>query len=353
MSADRIGIANLQKQHTPIENELVEVFRTVLRSGRFVLGPEVEALERESAQLHGVRHGIGMSSGTDALLAGLMALGIGPGDEVITTPLSFFATAGTVVRVGAVPVFADVDDDILLDPRAVEAAVTPRTKAVILVHLFGRVGQAPKVSVPIIEDAAQSFAAEGVGKLGALACVSFFPTKNLGALGDAGMVLTDDDALAEKLRKLRIHGQRAKYIHQLVGGNFRIDALQCALLRAKLPYLATWNARRMANARRYDELLRGSTPLRIPRPFRDKEVVHQYVVRAPRRDELRKFLSENGVDTEVHYPLLYHQDALAQYARSCPRAEQIATEVVALPVHSELEPAEIEKVASLVKKFYG
>ncbi len=350
-----IPMADLAAQHAPLADELVAAFRRVVASGRFVLGPEVEAFERAVAQRHGVRHAIGVSSGTDALLAALMALGVGPGDEVITTPTSFFATAAVVARLGATPIFADIDEDYLMDARAAERAVTPRTRAIILVHLFGRVAAAPRVSVPIVEDAAQAFGARGVGRIGAAACLSFFPTKNLGALGDAGLVLTDDDDRAARLRKVRVQGQRRKHQHEILGGNFRLDELQAALLRVKLPHLDAWNARRRENADAYAARLTG-TPLRLPR-FADGDVVHQYVVRTPYRDALRAYLAERGVETDVYYPLpMYRQPALggdgAAAAASCPNAEAAARDTLALPVHSEIGEAEVARVADAIVAFY-
>lgn len=346
-----IRMAEITAHHAPHEEALCETFRRVLRSGRFILGPEVEALEREVAALHGARFGVGVTSGTDALLAVLMALGVGPGDEVVTTPLSFFATAAVIVRAGARPVFADVGEDWLLDPRAAERAVTPRTRAVIPVHLFGQVAEIPDVRVPVIEDAAQAIGAARVGKLGRAACFSFFPTKNLGAIGDAGMVLTDDEDLARRLRVLRSQGQPRKNVMEVVGGNFRIDELQAALLRVELPHLSTWNERRRANARRYGELLAG-TRLCLPR-LRDGDVVHHYVVRAPERDRLKAHLRERGIETEIYYPTMHTQPALAHLRASCPRAEAMAAEALALPVHAEMTDADVARVAGEVRAFYG
>jgi len=347
----KIPIADLVAQHAPLRDELLAAFQRVVDSGRFILGPEVEAFEREVAELHGVAHAVGVSSGTDALLAALIALGVGPGDEVLTTPLSFFATAGCVARLGARPVFTDIDDDLLLDAWDAERKVSSRTRAVILVHLFGKVGAPPRIDVPIIEDAAQAVGAARVGKLGRMACLSFFPTKNLGALGDAGMVITDDAELAEKLRALRAHGKRQRYRHDLLGGNFRLDALHAALLRAKLPRLREWNLRRMEHALAYDRLLAG-TPLGLPR-FAHGDVVHHYVVRAKDRDRLREHLAAREIETEIYYPVpLHRQPALLQDV-SLPRAERACAEVLALPVHAELPPGAVERVAAAVREHYG
>jgi dTDP-4-amino-4,6-dideoxygalactose transaminase len=347
----KIPIADLVAQHAPLRDELVAAFGRVVDSGRFILGPEVEAFEREVAALHGVAHAVGVSSGTDALLAALMALEVGPGDEVITTPFSFFASAACAARLGARVVFADVDDDLLLDADDARRKVTARTRAIVFVHLFGRVGAPPRGDVPVIEDAAQAIGAAGVGRLGKMACLSFFPTKNLGALGDAGLVMTDDGGLADRLRSLRAHGQRGRYRHDLLGGNFRIDALQAALLRAKLPRLHAWNERRMAHARLYDRLL-ADTPLGLPR-FRDGDVVHHYVVRAPDRDSLREALRARDIETEVYYPVPLHRQACIAQDVSLPRAERAAAEVLALPVHAELGPGAVERVGAAVREHYG
>jgi len=347
----RIPIVDLGAQHAAISGDLEAAFRRVVTSSRFILGPEVEALERDVAAIHGVRHAIGVASGTDALLAALMELGMGPGDEVLTTPLSFFATAGCIARLGALPVFADVDDDMLLDPEDAVRRITPRTRAIVLVHLFGRVCEPPETDIPVIEDAAQAVGAARVGKLGRAACLSFFPTKNLGALGDAGMVLTDDADAAGRLRALRSHGRRQRDRHDLLGGNFRIDALQAALLGVKLRRLSDWNARRMQNARTYDRLLQ-ETPLKLPR-FRDGDVVHHYVVRAPDRDRLRDHLSSQDIETQIYYPIpLHRQPAIAQDV-SLPRAERAVDEVLALPVHAELGDEAIETVAAAIHQHYG
>jgi len=347
----RVPIADLAAQQAAVHDDLEAAFRRVVQSGRFILGPEVEAFEREVATLHGAVHAVGMSSGTDALLATLMALKVGPGDEVITTPLSFFATAGCIARLGARPVFADVDDDLLLDAGDALRRITPRTRAIVVVHLFGRVCDAPRSEVPVIEDAAQSIGAARVGKLGRAACLSFFPTKNLGALGDAGMVLTDDKDLGDRLRLLRAHGQRTRNHHEVLGGNFRLDALHAALLRAKLPHLRAWNERRMHNARLYDRLLAG-TPLRLPR-FRAGDVVHHYVVRANDRDALHEYLQKREIQTEVYYPIPLHRQPATAQDVSLPRAERAADEVLALPVHAELPEGAVEHVAAAIREHYG
>jgi dTDP-4-amino-4,6-dideoxygalactose transaminase len=355
----RVPLLDLRRQFEQVGPAVEAAVKRVLASGQFILGEEVAALEREIAARHGVKHAIGMSSGTDALLAALMALELGPEDEVVTTALSFFATAGAIARLGARPVFADIEAGSLnLDPRDALRRITPRTRAIIPVHLFGRaadVAPLAAVGIPIIEDAAQALDVPGVGKLGRMATLSFFPSKNLGAAGDAGMVLTDDDALADRLRLLRAHGSRPKYVHHVVGGNFRLDALQAAILRAKLPFLEGWSARRRENAARYRELLAG-TPLELPADT-PGHVWHHFVVRAPRRDALRQHLASAGVETEVYYPTPLHLQPcfahLGNRAGDLPEAERAALECLALPVHPDLDPPQLERVAAQVTSFYG
>jgi dTDP-4-amino-4,6-dideoxygalactose transaminase len=364
-----VPLLDLGAHHAPLRTELLAALARVVDSGHFILGPEVAALEAEVAALSGARHGVGVSSGTDALLAALMALEVGPGDEVVTTPFSFFATAGAIARLGARPIFCDIDPATFnLDPAQVAGRVGPKTRAIIPVHLFGRMADLDAIAaaapgVPILEDAAQAIGARRgparAGGAGLLGCLSFFPSKNLGALGDAGLVLTSDDALAVRLRSLRAHGSAPgrKYHHERVGGNFRLDALQAAALRVKLPHLARWSAARRAHALRYRELLAG-TPVALPPADRaDEQVVwNQFVIRAPRRDALREHLRGRGVMTEVYYPVPLHLQpcfaALGHGPGSFPAAEQAAAEAVALPVFPELTAAQQEYVAAAVRDFY-
>jgi dTDP-4-amino-4,6-dideoxygalactose transaminase len=272
---------------------LLAALTRVMDSGGFILGPEVEAFEKELAAALGVGRAIGVSSGTDALLVALMALGVGPGDEVVTTPLSFYATVGCIARLGARPVFADIEPESFnLDPAAAAAAACgAKTRAVIPVHLFGRPAVLPKVNLPVVEDAAQSIGACKLG--GIMSCLSFFPSKNLGAFGDGGAVLCDDAQVADKVVLLRTHGSRPKYVHHVVGGNFRLDALQAAILRVKLPQLAGWTAARRANADRYRRLFAASpgipAELHLPADV-PGHIYNQFVIRAPRRDGLREHL---------------------------------------------------------------
>ena len=333
-----------------VRAEIDAAIARVIDSGRFIGGPEVEGFERELAALAGVGEAVGVSSGTDALLAILMALGIGAGDEVVTTPVSFFATAGAIARVGARPVFAEVDDELTLDPDAAVAAMTARTRAVVTVDLFGRPAQLPATGVPVIVDAAQALGAGPVR--GVAAAISFFPTKNVGALGDAGAVLTDDAALADRVRLLRTQGARPRHHHVALGGNFRLDAIQAAVLRVRLPRLAASIAARRERAARYREAL-ATAPVRLPGDHRD-HVWHQFVIRAPDRDALRAHLAREGIATEVYYPEPLHQApcfAALGYG-SLPHAESACREVLALPVSPALTADDQGRVIAAITAFY-
>ena len=351
-----VPLLDLQGQYRPLRDDLLAAIARVCDSQRFIGGPEVEALERELAAYIGVRHAVGVSSGTDALLVALMALGVGPGDEVVTSTYSFFASAGSIVRLGATPKLVDIDPATYnVDPAAVTSAITSRTRAIIPVHLYGLCADMDplleagrRAGVPLIEDAAQAIGAtykgRQAGTMGAVACFSFFPSKNLGAFGDAGLVTTDDDAIARELRLLRNHGAEPKYFHRRVGGNFRLDALQAAVLRVKLPHLAGWSAMRRANAERYERLFqdRGLTS-RVVLPVRppDREhIFNQYVVRVPDRDRVRARLERAGVGTEIYYPVPFHLQecfaSLGHRAGDFPAAEAAARETLALPIYGEL-----------------
>lgn len=367
-----VPLLDLGAQNGPLLPALRSAFDRVLSENHYILGPEVEAFERELCAQLGFPHAITVSSGTDALLLALMALGIGQGDEVITTPFSFFATAGCIARVGARPIFVDIDPASYgLDPECVERAITARTKALLPVHLFGQAADltalrrvAEQHGVPIIEDAAQALGATHrgapVGTLGAFGCFSFFPSKNLGGFGDGGLLATTDDALAERARVLRSHGGSPKYYHQLIGGNFRLDALQCALLRVKLPELARYTQARRENAAFYDERLRplaAAGALQTPARVDEGHVYNQYVVRTPRRDELRRALSEARIGSEVYYPRCLHlQECFAYLGHrpgDLPNAERAAEEVLAIPVFPELTSAQREHVAATIVGFFS
>ncbi len=358
MSAVRVPLLDVSAQNAPIRAQLLEAITRVVDSGTFIMGPEVQAFEVELAAFSGCRHAVGLSSGTDALLVALMALGVGPGDEVVTSTFSFYATAGCIARVGARPVFADIEPDSLnLDPAAAAAACGPRTKAVIPVHLFGRASRLPAVQVPLIEDAAQSIGAAPLS--GIASCLSFFPSKNLGAFGDAGALCTNDQSFADRVALLRTHGSRPKYVHHLVGGNFRLDALQAAVLRVKLPHLPRHTQARRAHAARYRQLF-AATP-RIPPelalpPDVPGHIYNQFVVRAPRRDALRAHLTAVGVATEIYYPLPFHQQPcfkdLGYREGAFPVAEAACREVLALPIHPELTEAQQGYVVEQIAAFY-
>jgi dTDP-4-amino-4,6-dideoxygalactose transaminase len=353
----QVPLLDVPAQIRPLREELLAAIARVVDSGHFILGAEVEALERELAAALGVAHAIGVSSGTDALLCGLMALGVGPGDEVVTSTYSFFATAGVVARLGARPVLVDIEPDSFnLDPRAAAAAVTARTKAVVPVHLFGRPAARLDVGVPVLEDAAQSIGASPT--VGLASCLSFFPSKNLGAFGDAGAIVSNDAAFADRARLLRTHGGRPKYHHHVVGGNFRIDALQAAVLRVKLPRLAAWSAARRANAERYRRLF---SDARLPPELRLPDdapghIYNQFVIRAPRRDALREHLARAGVGTEVYYPVPFHLQPCFRdlgYAEGAfPEAEAAARESLALPIYPELTEAQQAHVVARIAAFY-
>jgi dTDP-4-amino-4,6-dideoxygalactose transaminase len=363
-----VPLLDLQAQYRPLRDELLAAVTRVCDSQRFILGPEVEALERELSEALEVDHAIAVSSGTDALLATLMALGIGPGDEVITSTYSFFATAGCVTRVGATPVFVDIlPATFNLDPAAVVRAMTPRTRAVMPVHLYGLCADmAPLLQttqaagVAMIEDACQAIGARcGTRQAGSMAtagCFSFFPSKNLGAFGDGGLVTTRDASLAREVRLLRNHGAEPKYVHKRIGGNFRLDALQAAVLRVKLPHLPAWTVRRRQNALRYDELFRefGLTDVvTLPvEPAGYHHIFNQYVIRLPERDRVREELSARGIGTEVYYPVPFHlQECFADLAYThgqFPVAEEAAATSLALPIYGELTAAQQHAVVGAI-----
>jgi dTDP-4-amino-4,6-dideoxygalactose transaminase/acetyltransferase-like isoleucine patch superfamily enzyme len=361
---------DLAAQNGPLLSAFREAFERVVAKNQYIMGPDVEALERELESTLGFKHAISVSSGTDALLLALMALDIGPGDEVITTPFSFFATAGCVARVGAKPVFVDIDARTLnLDVALIERAITPRTKAILPVHLFGlaadmnaivRIASARGLSV--IEDAAQAlgtrFHERPVGTLGNFGCFSFFPSKNLGGFGDGGLVTTERDDLADRARLLRTHGGRPKYFHKAIGGNFRLDTLQAALLRVKLPLLTSYAQKRRANAAFYDQAF---APLesagKLQRPVKDAgHVYNQYVVRTAQREGLRAALKAAGIGSDVYYPRgLHEQECFANLGYgpgSMPETERACHEVLALPIYPELSEAQREYVATTVRDYF-
>jgi dTDP-4-amino-4,6-dideoxygalactose transaminase len=367
-----VPLLDLKLQQQAIESELLEAVRRVFKNGQYVLGPETEKLEQDVAKLSGVQFALGVSSGTDALLLALMGLDIGLGCEVITTPFSFFATAGSIARLGAKPVFCDIDPATYnLSASLLDSVIGSKTRAVMPVHLYGQVADMPSIlkiadkhRIKIVEDAAQAIGAtdasgRAAGSFGAAACLSFYPTKNLGALGDAGMVMTSDPALADKMRLLRVHGSQARYYHKMIGGNFRMDALQAAFLNVKLAHLSQWTSQRRAKAKRYDSLFEqsGLTKEGIVTPKSSPgHIYHQYVIRAPKRDSLRDFMSKRQIGTEVFYPLPLHLQECFAYLGykkgSFPEAEKAALETVALPIYPELTDTQQEEVVLAVKAFY-
>lgn len=377
-----VPLLDLNAQNLLLEEELTATFVRVLRSGRFILGEEVEAFEAECAALVGSRHAISMSSGTDALLAGFMALDLGPGDEVLCPAFTFFATAGCISRTGATPVFCDVTAaDFGMDAADAESRITARTKAVVPVHLFGQSSDmagvaslAARHGLEVVEDVAQAIGAahhgRGLGAIGGMGCFSFFPSKNLGGFGDGGMVTTDDEALADKLRQLRNHGMYPKYHHSMIGGNFRMDALQCALLRIKLRHLGSYAAGRRRNAAYYLDRLSqftgvasGASPAsaeaRLILPFEqagNDHVWNQFTLRVPgagRRDALKDFLTARGIGCEIYYPVPLHRQQCfanlpARAIAGCPVSERLSSEVLSIPVYPELLECQLDEVAAAI-----
>jgi len=367
-----VPLLDLAAHHTPLREEFLDAFTRVMDAQRYILGPEVEALEAEVAERCGVRFGVGVSSGSDALIVALMALDIGPGDEVITSTYTFFATAGAISRLGATPVFVDIEaHSFNLDPQAVIDAIGPRTKAVVPVHLFGRcadmdeiVTAADERGVPVIEDAAQAIGAETpdgrtAGSVGAMTCFSFFPSKTLGGFGDGGMVVSDDERLADKVRLLRGHGARPKYFHKIVGGNFRLDALQAALLRVKLRHLDRSLAGRSAAAERYRTLFGGpaeTAQVQLPQHVSGHSYA-LFVIRADRRDELQEHLSARDIGSAIYYPLPLHVQEcfadLGQGSGDLPVSEKAAAETLAIPLFPEITEDQQQAVVDACREFYA
>ncbi len=360
-------LLDLKAQYATIKTDIDAAVQGVMESCRFIGGPEITALEEEIARYSQCPHGIACASGTDALLLALRALGIGPGDEVVTTAYSFFASAGTIVNAGATPVMIDIDPRTYnLDPHVLEAAITPRTKAVVAVHLYGQCcditavkAVCDKHQLYLIEDAAQSIGSEWDGKragsFGDFGCFSFFPSKNLGCAGDGGMMVARNPDYADRARLLREHGARPKYYHAIVGTNSRLDALQAAILRVKLRHLDRWSEMRAKNADLYDSLFEGS---RTGRPYRDprgRHIYNQYVIRIPDRDGLKNFLTERGIGTEVYYPVPLHLQqcfsSLGYKAGDLPHSEAAANETLALPIYPEVGEERIRYVAATVREY--
>ena len=385
----KVPLLDLKPQYLALKPELDAAMLRVAESQHFILGAAVRELEEKVAAYCGAKHGLGLSSGTDALLLALMAYGYGPGDEVITSPYTFFATGGTIARTGARPVFIDIDPvtwnlradlvaqflekdcerraDQLYDRRT-----GGRVRAIMPVHLYGQcadmdafVKLAERFGLALIEDAAQAIGSEcpggrRAGGIGDVGCLSFFPTKNLGAFGDAGMVVTNDDALAERMRILRVHGGEPKYYHAVIGGNFRLDEIQAAVLNVKFPHLEAWHAGRQRNAAYYDRAFAAAGAAQVVTPTARpgfRHIYNQYVIRVPDRDRLRAYLGEQGVGTEIYYPVPLHMQKCFAYLgyrpEDCPESAKAASETLALPIYPELAEAQLQHVVDTVAGFYG
>ena len=368
--AMQVPLLDLKAQHRTIRDEIRAAVDKILESQYFINGPEVKQLEEAVATYSSCLKAVGVSSGTDALLASLMALGIGPGDEVITTPFTFFATVGSIWRIGAQPVFVDIESDTCnIDPARIAPVISPRTKAIMPVHLYGQCAEmdpilelAKKHRLYVIEDAAQSIGSSYKGRkacsMGTVGCLSFFPSKNLGGIGDGGMIVTNDAELADKITMLRDHGMRPKYYYKYIGGNFRLDTLQAAALLVKLQHLDAWSEKRRWNAARYNELLSDCAEVATPviRTY-NTSVFNQYVIRVQKgRDALKQFLQDNGIGTDIYYPLCLHEQecfkSLGYKPGDFPESEKAARDVLALPIYPELTEEQIRYVAGKVIELF-
>ncbi len=364
----RVPLLDLRQQFREVEDEVRAAIDRVLTTQEYILGSEADAFEKEAAVYCAARHAVAVSNGSDAIVASLMTLGIGPGDEVIVPTFTFFATAGCVARVGARPVFVDIlPDTFNIDPAAVEAAITPRTRAIIPVHLYGQCADMDRLmaiarrhNLLVVEDAAQAIGATwrgtSAGSFGIAGTISFYPTKNLSAIGEAGLVVSNDDAFATKLRQIRNHGQSERYFHHYIGGNFRMDGIQAAALRVKMRHLPDWTEARRRRAARYSTALAG-TPITCPVVNSEAHhVFHQYTIRAPQRDALRAHLAEAGVATGLYYPLPLHLQPCFDYLGfskgQFPVAERAVEEVVSLPISPEMSEAQQEHVVQSILAFY-
>ena len=383
-----VPLLDLTAQYQTIKKELDAAVASVIESQYFILGPKTQACEQAIAGYTNCAHAVGVSSGTDALLIALIAEDIGPGDEVVTTAFSFFATAGTIARLGATPVFVDIDPTTYnIDPALIADKITDRTRAIMPVHLYGQMAEMEPImelaaakNLVVIEDAAQAIGSEHrglrAGSIGHYGCFSFFPTKNLGGFGEGGMVVTNDPDRAEKLFVLRVHGGKPKYHHKIIGGNFKLDALQAAVVHAKLRHLDGWTAARQSNAARYDRLfeaagltaagLAGATAkgpplaqlalITTPRAVTDRHIFNQYIIRVAKRDELKAFLAERGVSSEIYYPIALHlQECFAYlgHARGdFPESESAASQTLALPIYPELSEQQAQKVVDEISAFF-
>jgi len=366
-----VPLLDVNRQYQQLKKELDDAVLTVLGHGKFILGPEVKQLEEEIARLCGVKYGIGVASGTDALLLALRACGVGPGDEVITTDFSFFATAGVVSRLGATPVLVDIEPDTYnIDPTLIEAAISPRTKVIMPVHLFGQVADmdpimeiAKKHNLKVVEDAAQAIGAEykgrKAGSIGHFGCFSFYPSKNLGAIGDGGIIVTDDDGLESLARILRVHGAEPKYYHKLVGYNSRLATIQAAALLVKLPHLQGWSEKRIEHARIYDKAFAGlkgvSTP--VVKDYSTFHIFNQYTVAVANRDQVMAGLRGAGIGNEIYYPVPFHVQecfaSLGHKPEEFPVSNKAAGEVLSIPIYSEMTAAEQQEVITTFTGIVG
>lgn len=366
-----VPLLDVTRQYRALKKEMDGAVLKVLASGQFILGPEVGKLEQEVAHLSGVRHGIGVASGTDALLLALRACGVGPGTEVITTDFSFFASAGVVSRLGAKPVLVDIEPDTYnIDPALIEAAITPHTKVIMPVHLFGQMADmdpimeiARRYELKVVEDAAQSIGAEyksrRAGSFGTYGCFSFYPSKNLGAIGDGGMIITDHQEHDHAVRILRVHGAEPKYYHKLVGYNSRLATIQAAALLVKMPHLESWSKKRIERAKIYDEAFAGIDAIRTPvvKDYTTFHIFNQYTIAVPKRDEVMKQLKAAGIGCEIYYPVPFHVQECFAYLGyrpdEFPISSKAADEVLSIPIYSEMTDAEQEEVIGAFRKIFA
>jgi dTDP-4-amino-4,6-dideoxygalactose transaminase len=363
-----VPLLDLSRQYSYLQSQMDKAVLKVLAHGHFILGPEVGQLEKESAALCGVKHAVGVASGTDALMLSLDAAGVRPGDEVITTDFSFFSTAGVISRLGATPVFVEIEEDSYnIDPILIERAVTSKTKVIMPVHLFGQVADmdpimdiARKHGLKVIEDAAQAIGAEykgrPAGSMGDYGCFSFYPTKNLGAGGDAGIIVTNDDAGFERLRMLRVHGQSGKYEHQFVGYNSRLDSIQAAILLVKLPYLRTWSEKRAQHAKTFDDAFGDIAEIRTPvvKDYTTFHIYNQYTLASSRRDSILEGLKKAGIGYCIYYPIPFHRQEcfapLGYKPGQLPVSSKAAIEVFSIPIYPELTDKEQAEIIDTIKK---
>jgi dTDP-4-amino-4,6-dideoxygalactose transaminase len=371
MTKMQVPMIDLSLQYQQLKSNIELALDQVMSSSKFILGDEVNKLEQDIAQYSNVRFGVGVANGSDALHISLLGCGVQEGDEVITTAFTFFATAGAIARIGAKPVFVDIEAKTFnIDPARIKEKITEKTKAIIPVHLYGQsadmdpiIEVANKYNLAIIEDAAQAIGAKyksrKVGELGSTTCFSFFPSKNLGAYGDGGMVVTDHEEIADKMRIIRVHGSKPKYYHHVLGYNSRLDELQAAILNVKFPYLNRWNELRREKANNYTQLIKEQSLNKIVIPFEQEHnfhVYHQYTLRVEKRNELQVYLKDNGIETMVYYPVPLHLQPVFQYLGykkgMLPEAEKACEEVLSLPIYPELDVKQQEYVVGKIAQFY-